>query len=754
MQLETLKSLNTFVCWKYTSTKSGKPTKPPFGAKDGKQVGVSENYRSRWGTYSEAVSNCKANKLDGIGIVFTEFNDTLYICGIDVDKNNPDSEFVKNIIALFPNAYIEHSPSGNGVHIILLVDVSRIPQGEKGGKAALAPQYYCKNPNNGVEAYVATLTNRYFTFTENTIQDGSDVDQTDEFLQFLEPYMLRETKPKKEKTPTVANSAPTTGKSILSDEKIIEKASKAVNGAKFIGLYDFGDSYEDDSAADIALMNILAFWCRCDSAQMERLFSQSTLGERDKWQNRADYRQMTIDRAIADCKQMYEPKPQASYSPKNANPTVWALPIVDSEVMSQLCAGDSRHRKFSIAAARMFLQAFGVKVRTNDMNRRAEIHGLPDCYSGEDACNLLEILIADAANGLAYKRASMQVIHDCLAVIASENRYHPVIELLNSEPWDGADRLPDIFGMINLTDDFHKTLFRKWALQTIAVLYNTDSNPISAEGVLVLQGEQGLGKTQFFRHLAIHKQFFKGGASLDTTNKDSLMSATKVWLCELGEIDTTTKREQSALKAFLTEQTDRYREPYARCETIRPRRTSFCGTVNPRGFLRDETGNRRYWTIPVDKIDIDRVFALTPEWYAQFWRQIHEEYHSNPKCYLLTKDEENRVNRSNQVFEVDVFGEDEFMTTFNTSGLKTAWKWLTASQIAGILNKKNSGLNIRSESVGRRLLPRIERRIGERFERKTLKGCRLILCPPESIDWISEAANKGEGDAEDDDYPY
>ena len=88
--------------------------------------------------------------------------------------------------------------------------------------------------------------------------------------------------------------------------------------------------------------------------------------------------------------------------------------------------------------------------------------------------------------------------------------------------------------MLNLTDELYKTLVKKWAIQTIALLFNSDTTPISAEGVLVFQGNQGIGKTQFFRHLAICDKFFKGGATLDMGNKDCLMSATKVWICELG----------------------------------------------------------------------------------------------------------------------------------------------------------------------------------------------------------------------------
>ncbi len=301
--------------------------------------------------------------------------------------------------------------------------------------------------------------------------------------------------------------------------------------------------------------------------------------------------------------------------------------------------------------------------------------------------------------------------------------------LLHERSWDHVDRFPVVYEILGITDKNYQSLIRKWTIQTIAVLFNSDDTPVTAEGVLVLQGKQGIGKTQFFRHLAIKDSFFKGGATLDMTNKDSLMSATKVWICELGEIDSTTKKEQSALKAFLTEQTDRYREPYARCETVRPRRTSFCGTVNPQDYLRDETGNRRFWTIPIEKIDLKRIFELSPEWYAQFWRQILTIYKRNPKGYLLTENEKDFINRNNQQYEQLLFGEDEFLTCADFQTDKALWKWPTAAEIAKALNEEFRSLHISSARIGK-LLGRIEEREHIVFERKAVKGKRLILCPP------------------------
>lgn len=406
------------------------------------------------------------------------------------------------------------------------------------------------------------------------------------------------------------------------------------------------------------------------------------------------------------------------------------LPVVDSNALMTLCAKDDKSRKFDISVARLFLRAFGLTIKLNDMNNHIEVEGLPSKFSTVNAYEILETLIADTASKLFYKRIQNPVIHSALYVIANENHYHPVIELLDLVPWDGIDRLAEIYRIMGISDDFHKSLVKKWALQTIAVLYNSNENSIATQGLLVLQGEQGVGKTQFFRNLAIKEQFFKGGAVLDMRNKDSLMSATKVWICELGELESTTKKEQSSLKAFLTEQTDRFREPYARSEIVRPRRTSFCGTVNPKAYLCDETGNRRYWTIFVDKIDIDKIFRHDSEWYAQFWRQIQSEYRRNPKGYLLTKEEQDIVNRSNEQFETLLSGEDEFMTLFDTEKNQSSWLPMTAAQIASALNEEFHGLNISSVNVGKQLIPRIEKRTGKVFKRAKSNGKRVIYCPP------------------------
>lgn len=107
----------------------------------------------------------------------------------------------------------------------------------------------------------------------------------------------------------------------LSDMDLILKAKNAKNGSEFESLWNGSTSgyNDDDSAADMALMNMLAFWTRGDAAQMERLFSQSGLGQRDKWTDRKDYRERTIQKAIYDAREFYDPL-KSDYNIKGAKP--------------------------------------------------------------------------------------------------------------------------------------------------------------------------------------------------------------------------------------------------------------------------------------------------------------------------------------------------------------------------------------------------------------------------------------------------
>lgn len=314
--------------------------------------------------------------------------------------------------------------------------------------------------------------------------------------------------------------------------------------------------------------------------------------------------------------------------------------------------------RLNIAVAEWALQDMGVTLRWNLLLNEMDIVGLPGCYSRENAANILPILLSDHLKDTGCKGVSQQAIDGVLTCIADKGRFNPVADFLTGGEWDGTDRMAEIYSILGIQDERHKTYVRKWLIQCVALGLNDDGEA-GADGVLVLQGPQGCGKTSFFRKLVPNKRWFVEGAVIDMRDRDSLLNALGAWITELGELDATLKREQSALKGFLTAKFNEIRRPYARCNSIIPRRTSFAATVNPSDYLRDETGSRRFWTVPVERIDKKRLFSLSPEWIAQLWYQVYETYQQNHDGFRLDDAEMEALQAENAAFEKPLKGQAE-----------------------------------------------------------------------------------------------
>lgn len=177
-------------------------------------------------------------------------------------------------------------------------------------------------------------------------------------------------------------------------------------------------------------------------------------------------------------------------------------------------------------------------------------------------------------------------------------------------------------------------------------------------------------------------------------SKDSLITALSGWITELGELDSTIKKEQSSLKAFITRPEDRIRAPYARNDTRAPRRTSFCGTVNPRDYLKDDSGSRRFWTVPVTGADKKVLFSLSREWVHQLWYQAYQLYLADPESFRLTDEEMSALQDDNREFEQPLPYEVEIMDMLDYSLPVERWEWWKASTIAKLLPSNASAVKV------------------------------------------------------------
>jgi predicted P-loop ATPase len=257
--------------------------------------------------------------------------------------------------------------------------------------------------------------------------------------------------------------------------------------------------------------------------------------------------------------------------------------------------------------------------------------------------------------------------------------------MLKENRHSDVDLIRKVFNCLKINDEYaenvnyYATLFVKWCINVVKMANNTLENDYSGQGVLVLQGEQGCFKSTFCRKLMPKKEWFKGDISLDTTSKDSIIQNTNYVLVEWGELDSTMKNEQAKLKQFITSTNDEYRASYARLAEKHPRRTSYIGTVNKVDFLKDETGSRRFWIIPILGCDLEELEHINM---AEFWGAVYDLWLSkNIEDYLLPEELKklNSINKSyNFKNDVSITLEEKI----NWDMDKQYWEVYTISEIA------------------------------------------------------------------------
>ncbi len=289
-------------------------------------------------------------------------------------------------------------------------------------------------------------------------------------------------------------------------------------------------------------------------------------------------------------------------------------------------------------------------------------------------------------NRAAEQGLSRAPIIKHLQELATE--YHPVRDWVDGKPWDGVDRVPQLMDSLELAEsadpELCALLLRRWLRGAAAALWPDFEQYFAAQGVLVLQGPQGHGKTRWLQNLVHERSWLLSGESLDPNNRDSTQRATSVWLCELGEVDATfRKADVAALKAFVTRTDDMYRSPYARRAERVMRRTVFVASVNDEQYLVDRSGNRRWWTLAVERCNPNHGVDM-----QQLWAQMLHEVVLDQAPWWLSEAEVDQLNNANHSHEQeDVMAGvlDEYWAVIQPGHEVGDFEWRPLSQICGAL---------------------------------------------------------------------
>lgn len=217
-----------------------------------------------------------------------------------------------------------------------------------------------------------------------------------------------------------------------------------------------------------------------------------------------------------------------------------------------------------------------------------------------------------------------------------ENNYDPLTGYLNALEWDGVPRIDEAlhyFLGVPKTE-YNLAVFRLFLQGAVRRAYDPGCK---FDNMVVLIGNQGDGKSTFFKFLACQDEWYSDNFNFrDTKNKATIEYMSGKWILEMGEMevmkkDTVTSNE---LKAFISSQADDYRVPYEKRPQRRPRQCIFCGTSNDKNFLKDRTGNRRYWPIDCNATEEtkDRIFdyKLSRPYLQQVMAEAVAYYKAHP----------------------------------------------------------------------------------------------------------------------------
>ncbi|HHL7673415.1 TPA: virulence-associated E family protein [Klebsiella pneumoniae] len=366
------------------------------------------------------------------------------------------------------------------------------------------------------------------------------------------------------------------------------------------------------------------------------------------------------------------------------------------------------------------LDNYSISAKYNEISKDVEVL-VPGVSSGSDArdnCAVSEILSLAALN-----RLPMSNIEGHIKTIAVRNTYNPVRDFINQREWDGRSRFADLLNTISTPDDYSRDLLamlvRRWLLSAVAAAYLEAG--FWSKGVLVFQGEQSLGKTAWFKALLPpdNRNLVKVGATIDPSNKDSVASAISHWLVELGELDATFRKADIAkLKAFISQDRDDLRRPYDRLESKYQRRTVFFASVNPKHFLADDTGNVRWWTIPVAAVNYEHGIDT-----QQLWAEVLSWFEAGERWWL-DRDEEAMLEVVNEQHGQTDPIEEMILARFDwNSDRLAAYIEMTATDVLLSIGQDRPTKSQATQCGN------ILRKLTGRDARRTSKG-RFYLMPP------------------------
>ena len=219
--------------------------------------------------------------------------------------------------------------------------------------------------------------------------------------------------------------------------------------------------------------------------------------------------------------------------------------------------------------------------------------------------------------------------------VVADRRFHPIREYLDAlPPWDGEKRVELLLSRCFEAEDseYVRAVTRKVFAAAVARIYRPGTK---FDSILVLDGAQGIGKSTLFRELVTDRYYSETLSLTDMSSKDGAEKLQGYWIVEIGELAGMRKADIEKVKNFLSTLDDIYRPSYGHVVESHPRQAVIIATVNgEKGYLRDITGNRRFWIVKCGQTEQKKRFSITPEERDQIWAEAKALWQSGEKLFL------------------------------------------------------------------------------------------------------------------------
>jgi len=289
----------------------------------------------------------------------------------------------------------------------------------------------------------------------------------------------------------------------------------------------------------------------------------------------------------------------------------------------------------------------------------------------------LELWLAER---YSLRRLGSDVLTKAVSLAADANRYHEVQDYLNGLEWDGKARLRYWLSAYlgAKRSEYVERVGIKWLVGAVARVMRPGCK---MDNVVIFEGGQGIGKSTSLK--VLFDPWFTD-AAFEIGSTDGYQIIRGMWCVELAELDGFNRAEASRSKAFFTRQTDRYRNPYGRKPVNVPRQGVFAGSVNHATYLKDDTGNRRYWPVAiVGDVSLDELRADRD----QLWAEAVHEYRSGTEWWV-------------RAAERDIYEVEQDSRYIGDAYETTIRGWLNTPDAGGVKPDQVTVARLMSEALG------------------------------------------------------